>query len=521
MAHFLNAHNASATSKAAPQNRHTRDASSDTNTGINECQHQAQNRGRVGSTTVASLRAPSPSAILVGGGIAGLTAARDLKQAGWDVQVLEARARLGGRLWTCRDNGLATELGGEFIDSESLHTWTHALAQSLGVEMVPSQMHRQVYEVNGRQVKVDELDTLAPDLKAAYDRFWAQAEHLALPINLDQVIETPDAQSLDQRSLGDWMDSLNIRPELRPILDRELALEYGDPRQASLLHFAFQTKLYSESAPSEQEMYRIKGGTQSLIDGLEKILKEDITCNAPVSTVNWQTAGVTVSYNDRSSTADYLVLATPLPPLRKVSFSPPLPKAAQEAITGLTYADHNKAVLFYDQPLVHEDLDYVQTQGPLGGVWYAPNGASPEGEALSPDGGARICYNIESEAFNQNNDPAHIAHTYSQAIGRLDRKPPVVPDRFFLQNWRQDAYAGGSYSSYGPGEVCAHWQILREPCGPIVFAGEHTATRFTGYIEGAIESGHRAARQLIAAAASESKKRGNPRDEIARAAITP
>jgi monoamine oxidase len=74
-----------------------------------------------------------------------------------------------------------------------------------------------------------------------------------------------------------------------------------------------------------------------------------------------------------------------------------------------------------------------------------------------------------------------------------------VPLGGFSRAWSGEPRYGGSYAVYGPGQVTAHWQVLREPCGPIWLAGEHTAT-WTGYLEGAVESGERAANQIVTAA---------------------
>lgn len=468
----------------------------------------------------------APSAIVVGAGIAGLTAARDLKHAGWQVTVLEARDRLGGRLFTHPEGGLATELGGEFIDSQRLHPQVHDLAKNLSVPLVTSHMHRQVFEVNGRRVKIEDIRQQMPEAARDYDAFWAAADTLAEQVNVTDVLKTPFAEQLDRLSVAQWMDTLNLDPRIRPLLDRELALEYGTPEQTSLLHFALHTKLYADADKSEEEMYRIEGGTQALIHALARDIEDNahiessarckIQTNAAVESVTWHKSGVSLSYQNHTVSADFLVLATPLPPLREVPFNPPLPEAAREAIFGLTYSDHQKVVI-YDSPTAtsdavahsrpdHDCPDYVQTQGPLGGVWQAPVAGNPAQQAKTTDADsstnvqAYISYNLAQESVPLSTESSRCRQQFAQAISQVTGKPIVQPSKLIQQHWHLEAFSGGSFSNYGPEEVMAYWSVLRAPCGPIVFAGEHAAAQFTGYIEGAVESGHRAAAQLISMA---------------------
>lgn len=495
-------------------------------------------------TASASMQ-QAPSAVVVGAGIAGLTAARDLKQAGWRVTVLEARPRLGGRLLTCLEFGLATEMGGEFIDSARLHPQVHALTNDLSVPLVSSGMQRHMFALEGKKVTPESLEQVAPGAAQAYERFWVQAEALAAHINTADVLSTPFAQALDRLSVAKWMDTLDLPAQLRPLIRRELALEYGDPAKTSLLHFALHTKLYTNAHKSEIEAFRIQGGTQALIQALADSLNSDVQCQSAVTAVDWHADGVTLKYSksssdarcdgssdgngddasDQSLSADYMVVATPLAPLRQVTFSPALPDSAQSAISNLTYADHSKTVLYFDhdcdESMPPEDgPDYVQTSGPLGGVWRAPridvthktaSDADDDATDLPTGPYALVCYNLASEANINGGDEAQRESNYRAVLSALVGHQLPQAIRVLQQNWQSDIFSGGSFSAYGPGEVSAYWQVLREPIGPIVFAGEHTAQQYTGYIEGAVESGHRAAKQLLACAAL---KQQGPFDEL-------
>jgi monoamine oxidase len=177
-------------------------------------------------------------------------------------------------------------------------------------------------------------------------------------------------------------------------------------------------------------------------------------------------------------------------PLRQVRFDPVLPPPLAAAIAQLSYGAITKTALQY--PHRRWPAGYANTSLDSQRV-YEPTADQP-GEAgalmayVGGDGGREQAAMPEAERMQRT--AADIETMYHLGDGPLGG---------FSRAWSAEARYGGSYAVYGPGQVCAHWHVLRQPCGPLWLAGEHTAT-WTGYLEGAVESGERAAAQIVAGA---------------------
>lgn len=439
-----------------------------------------------------------PTVIVIGGGIAGLTAARLLKQKGFHFCLLEAQEKLGGRLQTQLKHDKLVELGGEFIDSPSLHPHTHDLAQALGVPLTLSNMIRRNFLHAEKPQTLQQLECEAPYIANGYHDFWAKTSALAEKVNLEDPLKTPDAKRLDSLSAQEWLNNQALPAETQAILSREISLEYGHPREVSLLHLLLHTKVYENADYSEEEMYRFEGGSGDLIDALYNALAPFIRLNAPVHAIEQEGQYFNVYYKNQVVRADYVIIATPLPPLRDVQFSPCLPSAIQQAICKLNYSDHKKTIISFESEQPYAGPQYVQTTGELGGHWFAPPlpAVSPqqnlECEERHTAGTSKIFYTLASES----------APSQAELLQQVKSLPNTLSTQnlatvqILEQSWQEAPFVGGSFSTYAPGEMHAYWHALRNPVGNLIFAGEHTATHFTGYIEGAIESAHRAVKQV-------------------------
>ena len=436
-------------------------------------------------------------AIVVGAGLAGLTAADLLVQGGWDVVVLEATARVGGRTDTrtapFRDGQLA-EAGAEWVDT--VHHRVHALLHRFdlavdGQRTTWTAVRRWLFRT-GRLLGPDDMDAIDPNLGRDLDRFEERIAEIASGITSASHPELhPDAAAVDASSVADLIDELELGSLARTFAHRNMQGEFAaEPDEVSLLFIAQQRKLYAEAhaAHGLAEAERVRGGVSSITGALAAALPPGtIHLREPVSAVEVVGGGVRVRTPSRVHDGDVVVLAASLHALRRVAFTPRLPPALSSAVHGLGYGTVTKTALQYATRAW--PAGYATTENRAQRV-YEPTAASAAGGGIlmaytGGSGGRQLGELDEAERMS--------------VIESCEREMyPDLPSPIggFSQAWSTQPYFGGSYAVYRPGEVTRFWRVLRERHGPILLAGEHTAT-WTGYLEGAIESGELVAARLL------------------------
>ena len=436
---------------------------------------------------------PTGSVVVVGAGMAGLMAGWELDKRGWDVTVVEARNRVGGRVWTQRTPfkaGQYGEMGGEFIDS--IHTTMRSLAKHFDLGLGEAQDYDGdgVSYVAGRRGNEEDLFDSVSD---QFDEFDAGVEKISRSVDLGDPARS--APGLDNRSVAEFLDGFDFDATARQRIEWEIVSEYTAPAdEISLLFLACGYKV-TENLPADgQERYRVDGGNDQIPKGIAAELGDAVVRGAPATRVTQTASGVVVVAGGERIRADYAVLAAPLPALRGVDFAPALPAPIAGAIAELGYGTGAKTLLQYSSR------------------FWADDGES--GDTYAPDS---IIFDTWDETVIEDGDPG-ILMVYSvgeagTVLGRLTAKPrtarvastigriyPRAAGRLVGSTtacWQNERYNGGTYCVYEPGQVTRFWRPLRRAAGRLYFAGEHTAD-FTGYMEGAARSGMRAAKQIDA-----------------------
>ncbi|HEY7938203.1 MAG TPA: FAD-dependent oxidoreductase [Acidimicrobiales bacterium] len=454
----------------------------------------------VSGCSSAARTAPRPDGsagrrvVVVGAGLSGLTCALDLVAAGWDVVVLEARPRVGGRVHTLRvwDQGLHAEGGGESIDDN--HHAMQALVARFGLRTEKRPANKILDGATfwrGRRYRTADFvagagGAVGSEYSAFYDAI-AKATAGVDPAHPDQAAH---AAALDRQSLASFIDAQHLRPEARFLVETDYRSEYNsDPAHVSMLFIAQQTNVSAGVPDSAVETMRIHGGNDQLPRAMAASLGSRVLLGAPVTRIEQRADGATVHAGSHTVAGAWVVVACPMQPLRQVTFSPALPASAAALVGGLDLGKAAKVVDEYRERFwAKEHLSgFTVTDLPYG-VGWSPTDSYPGTPGLLNafiTGPAAVTASAQGDA-------ARIASVRRQFDEVYPEGRPLRTGRAATVAWLDEPFTGGGYAVFQPGQMAPFWPVLRQGTGRLRFAGEHTET-LAGYMESAVRSGHRVA----------------------------
>jgi monoamine oxidase len=450
--------------------------------------------------------------VVVGAGLAGLTCAYRLKQAGITAQVYEAAERVGGRCWTLRGafaEGQIAERGGELIDQG--HSHIRQLAQELGLKL--DNLHRAepndtepLYYFDGAPYTYAQA---SDDLNGIYQKLHRDVSEASYPTLFDSFTER--GAQLDQMSIVDWIEESvpgGISSSLGQLLEVAYTIEYGgessDQSSLNLLYLLGysgqgQFRVFGPS----NEKYHVRGGNDQIPTLMANALSGQIHIGHELVSIKLAADGRSYSLTFRNGSgttpvvADRLVLALPFSILRtsvnytKAGFEPLKVTAIEE----LGMGTNSKLQLQFDERYWHRlrcngdtfaDTNYQST-------WDVTRTQPGKSGILVDYTGGQI-----GDSFGSGT-----AESYAEPF--LSQIEPVLPEisahwngLATLDSWPDYEWTKGSYSYWKVGQYTKFAGMERKRQGTCHFAGEHTSVDFQGYLNGAVESGERAAGEILA-----------------------
>ena len=430
--------------------------------------------------------------VIIGAGLSGLTAARSLERVGYSVRVFEARDDVGGRTkdWDLGDGAVA-EGGAQWVGADQ--TAILQLAEELGIETYPA-------DVPGNVVLHFEGQTFESTLGEPSDEVQAlraSLDALAATIPVDAPWDAPDAELLDALTAEDWLLDQNPSPDAAFEMASSIGVWLGDMSQISLLYLAY----YVASAGSVQALdedaqsHRLAGGPARLSQLMAEELGEVVHTSSPVERVEQLETHVRIMAGGETTTAARVIIAMAPSDADRIRFAPPLPQARAELqstwvsspgvklhvlyATPFWRAQGRSGTALSDLPITGLTFDASPPDGSIGVLVLFPND-----DAL-PDTAAEREAAVLDELVTLFGDDAGDSIGYREVL------------------WADEPWIAGCTSPLPPGVLTSVGSALRVPVGRVHWAGTETATQWTGYMDGAVRAGQRAALEVADALAAD------------------
>ena len=439
--------------------------------------------------------------IVVGAGMSGLAAARSLIRQGKKVAILEARDRVGGRVKAGKLAGHTIDLGGMWVGPSQ--TRLLDLLREYHIEIMPQYLKgKGIFEMSGKRVTPEgEGFGFDPPAQAEFDRVLAQIDKMVATVPPDAPWTAPHAEEWDDITLEEWIHENVHNEDVHRFLGAETRVTLtAEPWQVSFLYFLFYLRsgnsfMELESYDKGAQMYLVPESMHQVAAAIGKELEGSLVLGAPVRAISQDAKGVTVLSETGSWQADYAVVALPMPLSSRINYQPSLPPDREALTEQMPMGSVIKYWVAYEKP-------FWRDHGMNGLVFSDAPSSSAISDATPPSGtpGFLVGFIDGRRALRWSGRPVEerkkmVVDLIVNYFGPEGAKPIDYID----QDWPADPWSRGCYGpSMGPGVLTTLGPALRAKFGRIHWAGTETSPIWTGYIEGAIRSGERAAADVLA-----------------------
>jgi monoamine oxidase len=445
----------------------------------------------------------SADVAVVGAGLAGLAAARDIVAAGRSVLVLEARRRVGGRVLNrSLGDGEVIEVGGQWIGPTQDRI--AAMAADVGVKTFPTYDKGAYVDYrNGRRFTYE--GRIPPSDPAGAAEAGATIERLnmmAAEVPRRRPWRADEAVAWDSQSFQSWMDDNLATPGGRQLVELAIQAVFStEPRDLSLLHVLFYIhsagtldNLINTSGGAQQD--RFVGGSQLVAERVARRLGNRVLLSSPVRRIIRDGKGVTVSGPGFRMRAKRVIVAVPPALAARMDYHPRLPAVRDQLTQRVPMGTVTKVQCVYPRPFWREDGLAGQATSDTGPVKITFDNSPPDGRPgvllgfLEGDDG-RV-----ASRWSRAQRRSAVLESFARYFG--DRA--LRPEAYVERDWAAEEYSRGGYAGFFPtGVWTGYGAALRRPVGRIHWAGTETSPVWNGYMDGAVRSGERAAREVLAA----------------------
>lgn len=441
--------------------------------------------------------------VIVGAGLSGLIAAREVLRAGHEPLVLEASDRVGGRILTEEPTpGVFLELGAQWIGDT--HHRMIALAEELGVALYPQfEIGETSYEFSGVVQREAAFHAEYGDDIAAVEQVLRRLDEMAATVAVAEPWAAPEADTWDRITVAQWYDAQGLSPVGRELLEictvGILAVPTSEVSLLGLLvnvvTCGVTADLLSESEGGAQTQ-RFVGGTDQIPKRLAAHLGDRVVLNSPVQTIEYTDDAVTVTCRGGVVARGRRVIVALAPTLAgRILYDPPLPGRRDQLTQRMPQASAHKMFALYDEPFWRDDGLNGQLISDAGPARMTNDSCMPN-EELGIILGFLEGENARIEG-RWDADRRHDA--FRDELARHFGPRAAKPDLIVEGGWADKEWTRGCYNANpGPCGWIHFGAALVAPIGPISWAATETALAWSGYMEGAVDAGERAAREALA-----------------------
>lgn len=440
---------------------------------------------------------------VVGAGFAGLIAATKIAEEGDSVVVLEARDRVGGRVQTI-DIGdeVTVDVGGQWIGPGQDRMYE--LAAAMGVSTFATyDVGDQIAIEGGKRRRFSgDLPRINPLVLADFAQGVLRLDRLARRIDIEKPWESAGAVAWDSQTFETWIHQTLKTERARRLLRLFVkAIWAVEPANFSLLHALFYVRsgggfeaLSRTTGGAQQD--RFVGGSQVLCQRLAEKLGDAVRLESAVRRIAQEGDGVSVAAEGVEVRARRCVVAVPPTLAGRIHYDPPLPGDRDQLTQRLPQGSVVKVMAVYDEPFWRAEGLSGQAGSPDLPVGFTFDNSPPRG---SPGILVGFLEGDSARAYGRA-DPEDRGRVVLECLSQYFGERAGKPEKFLEKDWSQEPWTRGCYGAHVPPGVWTQYgPALREPVGLIHWAGTETAVRHNGYMDGAVESGERAAAEVLSA----------------------